>query len=81
MAAPINADTILPMVNTAKIVAKLNPINAAKPYKHNCATSLLGLFPSTMATPKIAASGAKITIHFSIPVKKNANNSGLEPTK
>ena len=36
-----------PMANTAKIVAKLRPINAAKPCKHNWAVPLLGLLPST----------------------------------
>ena len=81
MAAAIKALTILPMLNTAKIVAKLSPINAANPCRQSCATPLLGLLLNTMATPKIAASGAKITIHFITPVKKNANNSGLVPTK
>ena len=79
MAAPINALTIDPIANTAKIVAKLNPINAAKPYKHNCATVLDGLFASTALIPSIAKSGAKITRHFVIPVKKTCNYSGVVP--
>jgi 6-phosphofructokinase 1 len=29
---------------------------------------------------KMAANGAKITIHFVTPVKKNCNSSGLVPT-
>ena len=33
------------------------------------------------AENEIATSGAKITIHFITPVKKNCSNSGLVPTK
>ena len=77
----MNADTILPIVNTAKMVAKLRPIRAAKPCKHNCATLLLGLLASTAEIPKIATSGAKITIHFVMPVKNNCSNSGVVPTQ
>jgi hypothetical protein len=69
------------MANTAKIIEKLKPIKAAKPCRHNWATGLLGLLPSTMLTPNMAAKGAKITIHFITPVKKNCSNSGVVPTQ
>ena len=81
IAALINAFTILPIVYRAKIVAKLSPINAANPCKHSCAIPLVGLALSKIVTPKIATSGAKITIHFITPVKKNCSSSGLVPTK
>jgi hypothetical protein len=47
MAAPMNALTIDPMVNTAKIMLKLRPIKAANPCKHNCAVDFVGLLANT----------------------------------
>ena len=78
-AAPIKADTIEPIVNTAKIVLKLSPIRAAKAYRKSCSCDLLKL-SCTKAKASMANKGAKITIHFVTPVKKKANNCGLRPT-
>jgi hypothetical protein len=39
-----------------------------------------GLEFNPILTPKIATSGANITTHFIIPVKKNSSNAGVVPT-
>jgi hypothetical protein len=76
----MNALTIDPIVNMAKIVAKLKPIKAANACRNSCSPCLLKLSLAN-AKAKIATRGAKITIHFSTPVKKNCISSGVVPTK
>ena len=81
MAAPMNADTIDPILYTAKIIAKLSPINAANPCNTSCAPVLPIPALRRMGVKKINARGAKIVTHFIKPVKKNAINAGLVLTK
>jgi hypothetical protein len=63
------------------MTAKLRPINAAKPCNTSCAPVLPIPALKRTGVKKINASGAKIVTHFIKPVKKNAINSGLVPTK
>jgi hypothetical protein len=58
-------------VNTAKIVAKLNPISAANPCRQSCAICLVGLVFSKIVIPKIATSGAKLLKDDAIESIKN----------
>ena len=67
-------------VYTTKIVAKLKPINAANPWSISNAW-LRVILCMLKPIAKIATKGAKITIHFITPVKKNAINAGLELTR
>jgi hypothetical protein len=75
----MKALTILPIVYTTKIVAKLRPINAANEYNATLACDAVMEF---ILNPKknTIASGAKITIHFIAPVKKNDIRAGDELT-
>jgi len=80
MAAPKNALAMLADVYIMNMVAKLMPISAANPWRHNNATGLVGFEPRTNPTAKIAANGAKITTHFIIPVKRNVITAKFEAT-
>ena len=66
--------------NTAKIVARLSPITAAKTKNSILANpEFMLLIPKLNANTK--TSGANITTYFCGPPKNKANSSGLVPTK
>jgi hypothetical protein len=78
-AAPINAVKMLTDVYTAKMVAMLRPIKAAKPCNINCAADLETLCREKLKA-NTATKGAKITTHFSAVPNNTAINAGLVDT-
>jgi hypothetical protein len=79
IAAPINADTMLAVVNTTKMVLMLSPIKAANPCRKALACPCVALF-ITNDMPKIATKGAKITTHLSAVPNSTAIRAGLDDT-
>jgi hypothetical protein len=79
IAAPINALTMLAVVNVMKIVLMLSPIKAANVCKKARACPCVACF-ITNVMPRIATKGAKITTHLSAVPNNTAIKAGLDAT-
>jgi hypothetical protein len=75
----MNADTMLAVVNTTKMVLMLKPIKAAKPCRKARACPWVACF-ITNDMPKIVTNGAKITTHLSAVPNNKVIRAGLDAT-